>query len=153
MSRSHMSLLVECTGYLPFYLHACFAASHDVTHFTKGCPTECGPLPEANLRKQITEIRYSIVTAAVQNWNKSFIHIQSNIVPERFAERVWWTKSQSPLLNIYFRLWGYQSSSLLLIHFRYSANTCSHCTKVWQKAYPICEAPLSRSARRSFAPL
>ena len=31
--------------------------------------------------------------------------------------------------------------------------TCSHCTKVWHKTHPICEAPLSRSARCSFAPL
>ena len=28
----------------------------------------------------------------------------------------------------------------------------SHCTKVWQKTYPICDAPLSRSAWLSFAP-
>ena len=59
--------------------------------------------------------------------------------------------SQSSLLNIYFRLSGSQFS-LLLIHFRYGPNTCSHCTKVWHRTYPIC-APLSRSARRSFAPL
>ena len=68
------------------------------------------------------------------------------------AERFWWTKSQSSLLNIYFRLSGFQSS-LLLIHFRYSLNTCWHCTKVCHRTYPICDGPLPRSLRRSFAPL
>ena len=33
-------------------------------------------------------------------------------------ERVWWTKSQSILLNIYFRLSGFQSS-LLIVYFRW----------------------------------
>ena len=27
---------------------------------------------------------------------------------------------------------------------------CSYCTKVWFKPYPICDAPLSRLAQRSF---
>ena len=36
----------------------------------------------------------------------------------RLTERVWCTKIQSSLLNIYFRLSGFQSSPLL-IHFRY----------------------------------
>ena len=31
--------------------------------------------------------------------------------------------------------------------------TCLHCTKVWHKTHPICDAPLSRSAWCSFAPL
>ena len=44
------------------------------------------------------------------------------------AERGWWTKSQTSLLNIYFRLSGFQSS-LLFIHFRYGPNITSlHCT-------------------------
>ena len=30
-------------------------------------------------------------------------------------------------------------------------NRCSHCTEVWLRTCPICDAPLSRSARRSFA--
>ena len=41
-----------------------------------------------------------------------------NIVPERLAERVWCPKSQSPLLNINFRLIRFQSS-LLLESFRF----------------------------------
>ena len=32
-------------------------------------------------------------------------------------------------------------------------DTCSHCTKVWHRAFPIRDTPLSRSAWRSFAPL
>ena len=75
----------------------------------------------------------------------------SNMVPARLAERVWWTKSQSSLLKIYFRLSWFQSS-LLLIHIRDRTNRCSHCTKVWRKIHSICNAPRSRSARRSFAP-
>ena len=53
-------------------------------------------------------------TATTQN---SRSH-KSNIVPERLAEKVWWTKSQSSLVNIYFRLSGYQSSFLLTIDSR-----------------------------------
>ena len=69
------------------------------------------------------------------------------------AERVWCThKFQSSLLNFYFRLSVFQSS-LLPIYFRDGPNRCSLCAKVWDKTYPICEAPLSRSTRRSFSPL
>ena len=75
----------------------------------------------------------------------------SNIEPARLAERVWYTKLQSSLLNIYFRLSRFQSS-LLLIYFRDGPNRCSYYTKVWHRTYPICDVPLSRSARRSFAP-
>ena len=75
----------------------------------------------------------------------------SNIVPAKLAERVWCTKFQSSLLDIYFRLSGFQPS-LLLIHFRHGPNRCSHCTEVWQKTFPVCDTPLSRSAGRRFAP-
>ena len=68
----------------------------------------------------------------------------SNIVPAKLAERVWCTKFQSSLLDIYFRLSGFQPS-ILLIYFCDGPNRCSHCTKIWQKTY-------SRSARRRFAP-
>ena len=53
---------------------------------------------------------------------KAGTHRTSNIVPGQLAERVWVTKSQSSLLNIYFRLSGFHSS-LLLVHFRYGPNT------------------------------
>ena len=66
----------------------------------------------------------------------------SNIVRRRLAERVWWTKFQSSLLNICSRLSGFQTS-LRLIYFRDGG---VHCTKVWHKTYPICDAALSRSA-------
>ena len=83
-----------------------------------------------------------------------FTHIQHrmNIASERLAKTVCLTKSQSSLLNIYFRLSGFQPS-LLLIHFRYGPNTCSHCTKVWHRTHLIYEAPLSRLARGKFPPL
>jgi len=45
----------------------------------------------------------------------------------------------TPETNIYLRLSGFQSS-LLLIYFRDGPNTCSHCTKVWHKTYPIFDA-------------
>ena len=49
-------------------------------------------------------------------------------------------KSQSSLLNFYFRLSGFQSS-LLLIHYNpLVSEYCLHCTKVWLRTYPICNA-------------
>ena len=78
-------------------------------------------------------------TARTQNWNKLF----TQIVSEWLTERIWWTKSQSLLLKIYFRVSRFQSL-LLLIHFRYDPNTCSHYTTVWHRTYPICGVPLSR---------
>ena len=41
-------------------------------------------------------------------------------------------------------------SSLLIIHFHYGPNTCSHCVKVRHRTYseiPICDALFSRSSR------
>ena len=48
--------------------------------------------------------------------NKSFAHI----------------KHRASLLNVYFRLTGFQSS-LLLICIRYGLISCSHCDEEWQK--------------------
>ena len=78
-------------------------------------------------------------TATVQNWT-SRSHT-SNIVQERLTKRVLWTKSQSYLLKIYFRLNRVQSW-LLSINFRYGPNACSHCTEAWHQNYPLCDAPL-----------
>ena len=68
------------------------------------------------------------------NWNKSF-NITSIIVHKRLANKtpVWRTKPQSSLriLNIYFRLTGFQPL-ILLVYFRYSP--------LWQwvtETYPI----------------
>ena len=86
--------------------------------------------------------------ATAHNWNKSLTHIARHAhVPD--DRQVWWTKSQSSLLNIYF---GFRSS-FILAHFRYGPNTCSHYTKEWHRAYPICDSQLARSAWRSIAPL
>ena len=63
-------------------------------------------------------------------------------MPERLAERVWISTSQSSLLNIYFRLSKFQSS-FLLIHFRYGPNTCSHqsvaqdLSDMWRSTFEI----------------
>ena len=78
-------------------------------------------------------------------------HHTSNIVPERLTKRVWSIKFQYSPLNIYFRPSGFQAS-FLFIYFRDGPNKCSDCTKVCHKTYTICDASLSRSARRSFAP-
>ena len=40
-----------------------------------------------------------------------------------------------------------------LFTLSFTLHTCSHFTKVWHRTYPICNDPLSRSARSSFAPL
>ena len=76
----------------------------------------------------------NVCTATADNWNKSF-NITSIIVHERLANKrpVWCTKPQSPLriLNIYFRLTGFQPL-ILLVYFRYSP--------LWQRVaqtYPI----------------
>ena len=66
----------------------------------------------------------------------------SNIVPEQLAERVWWSKSQSSLLNIYFRFSGLHSS-LLLFHFCWGPTTCLHCTKVFGAAQLLCVAEIA----------
>ena len=76
-----------------------------------------------------------------------------NIVPARLTKRAWCTQFQSLILNIYFRLGGFQLS-LLLIYFRDRPKRCSQHPKLRQKIYPICVSvtPLSRSARCNFAP-
>lgn len=79
------------------------------------------------------------------------------IMLEQLAERIWYTKFQSSLLNIFFHLWGFQSL-LPLIHFPYpyGSNTCSQCTKMWHRTYPIYHITHSKLAcggvaRHSFA--
>ena len=42
---------------------------------------------------------------------------------------------------------------ILLIHFRYGPNTCSHYTKVWHSTHLMCDAPLSTLEKCSFHPL
>ena len=53
-------------------------------------------------------------TLTALNWNKSFTHI----VPERLADKVCFSKSQSSLLNIDFRLGRFQSSILCIREFK-----------------------------------
>ena len=85
--------------------------------------------------------------------------LTSNIVEERLAERVWFSYSQSSLLNIYFRLREFQSS-FLLIYFRYGPNTFTLHQKcgrqnlydVWRTTFEIGAAHLqnSRQNHRSY---
>ena len=74
-------------------------------------------------------------------------------VPTQKAMRYIMNSNGTELEQVtYFRLSGFQSS-LPLIHFRHGPNTCSHCTKVRHRTYPICDATLSRSVRHSFCSL
>ena len=90
-------------------------------------------------------------TAMIQNWNKSFTHIE----PQARAGAVGLEgcgELNPSLHSIYFRLSGLKPS-LILIYFRYCSDTCSHCTWVRHRTYTIWNAPLSRSARCNFCPL
>ena len=48
------------------------------------------------------------------------VHKHPTSCSSGWKRAVWWTKPQSWLLNIYFRLSEFQSSLLLRIHFHYS---------------------------------
>ena len=73
-----------------------------------------------------------------QPWNKSFTHFEHRAGAVGREGLV--NKSQSSLLNFYFRLSGFQSS-LLLIHYNpLVSEYCLHCTRVWLGTYPICNA-------------
>ena len=104
-------------------------------------------------------VRYSkkktTTTTTARDWNKSLTHMEHRtaaVGQEGFVNLTF----QSLVLNISFRVSWFRSSPLL-IHVPgplcYSPTTCSHYTKVWHRTYPICDAPLSRPALRSFAPL
>ena len=66
--------------------------------------------------------RKGTVTIGTVRWHISNIRIRG------LAERAWCTKSQSSLLNIYFRLCGFQYS-LLLIYF-----CCGLCRRLVMRA-------------------
>ena len=82
------------------------------------------------------------LTATVHNWNESFTHIEHRQHLDGAIGREEWLNIPIPILNIYFRLRGFQSSSLLIHFRRYGLNNCSHCSIVWYRTYPICDAPL-----------
>ena len=66
----------------------------------------------------------------------------SNIMPERLAERVCWTKSRQSSRWIFTRLNPFQSS-LILFHFRYGPNTCA------REVRARCSFALSQKSRRN----
>ena len=99
-------------------------------------------------RADTKSLRYSMNSNGTEL--EQVVHtLTSNIVEERLAERVWFSYSQSSLLNIYFRLREFQSS-FLLIYFRYGPITFTLHQNVADKTCAIYDAPLSRSARRSY---
>ena len=103
-----------------------------------------------NLRRILLIFIHSLIKSKSNELPQSLGGLCSHIEhrTRALAERVWWTKPQSLLLNIYFHISGFQSS-LLLIHFRYGPNTCSNFTTGCHRTYSRCDAPFSRSARRS----
>ena len=92
-----------------------------------------------------------IWTAMAQNWNRSFTHIKPHAHAGAVGREGCGELNPS-LHSIYFHLSGLKPS-LILIHFRYCSDTCSHCTLVWHKTYMIWNVPFSRSARCNFSPL
>ena len=105
----------------------------------------CSQIPDGfPCRNMQRAIRYSL------NGNRTELEqvVQShtsNIAPERLAVRVWCTKSQSSLLNIYFHISGFSSSLLLIYRLPGPSQTME------PKPFPMCNDPLSRSARRCLA--
>ena len=92
-------------------------------------------------------------TATAQNWNKSIRHIEQRARVVGQLRGLGELNSSPHFLNIYFRLSGFQFLPLL-IQFQYGMNACSHCyTKVWHRAFLICDALLSRLAQHSFTPV
>ena len=81
------------------------------------------------------------------NWGpkgpkKIFFEIAPSPPPPPYL-RVWMNAPLPPYLKVWIR------RRYWLTRSRYGANACSNCTKVWHKTYPVCDAPLSNSARRS----
>ena len=97
---------------------------------------------------------YSIVWTVSNGANRTGTSrsYTSNIVPEPFKVKVWWTNSCSLLMNIYFRLSGLQSS-FLFIHFSEGPNTCfTPHHSLDTEAIRYADAPPSRLTGRNFAP-
>ena len=92
--------------------------------------------------------RFAAVLLTPQHWNKSFTHIEHSAGAVGREGLV--NKSQSSLLNFYFRLSGFQSSLLLIHYNRLLSEYCLHCTKVWHRTYPICNAHSIDRRRTAF---
>lgn len=75
----------------------------------------------------------------------------SKIEPERLAERDWFSKSQSPLLNIYFRLSGFYVSTSASVWI--PVHTTQKCvarnrSDMWRSTFEI-GCPVAEIAPRS----
>ena len=83
--------------------------------------------------------------ATEQKYNK-FVHTHQTSCravddDDPMTPTIWWINSQSSRSNIDGRL-SWCQPSLLLILSRCCPNACLHCTKVWNRTYPIFEAKL-----------
>ena len=87
-------------------------------------------------------------TVTAQNWKEPFTHIEHRAEAVGQEGLVNWIPVLAP---------GYLLPSEWItilaptFHFRNGPNTCSHCARLWHRTYPICDAPLWKSARRSLA--
>ena len=87
------------------------------------------------IRSRTIAVGSVIVSTAPAAWTGTLRVIYTQNIVLRLAERVWCTKSLSSILNVYFRLSGFQSS-LLPICYRDDPNECLHCTKIHYERYP-----------------
>ena len=71
-------------------------------------------------------VQYEQRKETAQDWNKSFTHIEHRT--GKVGREGLGSLYLSSLMNIYFRLSGFQSS-FLLIHFRYRPKTCPRYIK------------------------
>ena len=100
----------------------------------------------------LSGLKYTLV-GCEQQWNRtgtSRSHM-SNMVPERLTERVWWTKSQSSLLNIYYFLSWSQSSFLLTsVRVRYLLTMNQNLTDMWRSISQMGKAQVKLRWRNRF---
>ena len=106
--------------------------------------------------------QYVWTATARQYWNMSLGFRTSNIVPERLAEKVWFYKSQSLLLNIFTSVsvgssplsFLFPSATVRIPVYTLHQGVAQNFPRPpGSRTYPMCYDPLPRLARRSFAPL
>ena len=107
----------------------------------------------SSTKREIRHFHDVVLQRRQENVQKTVIHVQS-CSSKPIAFLLFPLPSSLLKFPIYGRRTSTFQSSFLLIRFPYGPNTRSLSTKVYhRKAYPICDAPLSGSARRSFTPL
>ena len=136
--------------------HLCLAT--DKTRHSFAPPS---PITVKNLQPAIFKLTSPVdinvpARSALVLRNKSFAQIEHRAGAGGWP-RGFGFKSQSPLLNIHFRLSGFQSSLKFPTYSLPQRPECTVHTAVKCGTKPIryvtCDVPLLRSAQRSFVPL